>query len=68
MGRETDTYIHQKACEIRYRNKSVSKTPRGKKGEEVIVKLKIDDAAIEEGRDKIYVFTDKTYDKKVYTL
>lgn len=68
MGKETDTYIHQKASEIRYQNKFVSKTPRGKKGEKVLVELKIDDDAIGEGRDKIYVFTDKTYDKKVYTL
>ena len=68
MGKETDTYIHQKASEIRYRNKVVSRTPRGKRDDKVLVELKIDDAAIGEGRDKIYVFTDKTYDKKVYTL
>ena len=68
MGKETDTYIHQKASEIRYRNKVVSSTPRGKRDDKVLVELKIDDAAIGEGRDKIYVFTDKTYDKKVYSL
>jgi len=68
MGKETDTYIHQKASEIRYQNKIVSKTPRGKRDKKVIIKLKIDGSAIGEGNDKIYVFTDKTYDKKEYVL
>ena len=68
MGKETDTYIHQKASEIRYQNKIVSKSPRGKRDKKVIIKLKIDGSAIGEGNDKIYVFTDKTYDKKEYVL
>jgi len=68
MGKETDTYIHQKANEIKYRGKLVSKTPRGTKDEKVLVELKIEDAVIGKGQDKIYVFTDKTYYKKVYSL
>ncbi|MFX1343478.1 MAG: peptidase U32 family protein [Promethearchaeota archaeon] len=68
MGKKTDTYIHQNADEIKYQNKIVSKTPRGKKDKKVLIELKIDDIAIGDGRDKIYVFTDKTYDKKEYSL
>jgi putative protease len=68
MGKDTDTYIHQKASEIRFQSKIVSKTPRGKRDKKVLIELKIDDTPIGEGRDKIYVFTDKTYDKKEYTL
>ncbi|MBY8992518.1 MAG: U32 family peptidase, partial [Candidatus Lokiarchaeota archaeon] len=68
MGNNTDTYIHQEAKEIRYNGKFVNKTPRGTKDEEVKIELKIDDTAIGEGSDKVYVFTDKTYDKKVYSL
>ncbi len=61
MGKETDTYIHQKANEIKYQGKLVSKTPRGTKDEKVSVELKIEDVVIGKGQDKIYVFTDKTY-------
>ncbi|MFX1425198.1 MAG: peptidase U32 family protein [Promethearchaeota archaeon] len=68
MGKKTSTYIHQKASEIKYRNKFVNKTPRGTKDERITIELKLDDTARGEGYDKIYVFTDKTYDKKVYSL
>ena len=68
MGKETDTYIHQKASEIKYRNKFVRKTPRGTSDEIVKIELGIDDCAIGGGDEKIFVFTDKTYDKKVYSL
>ncbi|MFX0030889.1 MAG: hypothetical protein ACFE8B_16870, partial [Candidatus Hermodarchaeota archaeon] len=68
MGKKTSTYIHQKASEIKYRSKFVNKTPRGTKDERITIELKLDDTARGEGYDKIYVFTDKTYDKKVYSL
>jgi hypothetical protein len=68
MGKETDTYIHQKASEIKYLNKFVRKTPRGTGDEIVKIELGIDDCAIGGGDEKIFVFTDKTYDKKVYSL
>jgi putative protease len=66
MSKNTETYIHQKAKEIRYLNKLVKKTPRGTRNENVSIELKIDDIAI--GGDKIYIFTDRTYEKKVYSL
>jgi putative protease len=66
MGKETDTYVHQKAMEIRYKNKNVHKTPRGKKNAVIKVELKLDDV-VQDG-DNIYVFTDRTYEKKVYSL
>jgi putative protease len=68
MGKETDTYIHQKAREIIYQNRPVKKTPRGTQNAKILCELKIDDSAIGEGKDKIYVFTDRTYSKKVYSL
>lgn len=68
MGNKTDTYIHQRAQDIRYQNKIVNKTPRGTRDNKILVELKVDNTVIEGGEDKIYIFTDKTYDKKVYTL
>lgn len=68
LGKKTDTYIHQKALEIKYHNKFVKKTPRGTREKKVQIDLKIDEVAIGNGKDKIYVFTDRTYDKQVYSL
>jgi len=49
-------------------SKLLNKTTRGTKDEKVLVELKTEDAVIGKGQDKIYVFTDKTYHKKVYSL
>ena len=68
MGKETDTYVHQNADKIKYQNRQVTKTPRGTKNATIICELKIDDVAMGSGKDKIYVFTDRTYPKKVYSL
>ncbi len=68
MGKETDTYVHQNAGKIKYQNRQVTKTPRGTKNAKILCELKIDDSAIGEGKDNIYVFTDRTYPKKVYSL
>ena len=68
MAKETDTYIHQRAKEIKYRNKYVKKSPRGTKGVNILVDMKINGVAIGDGHDKVYVFTDKTYGKKNYSL
>jgi putative protease len=61
MGNNTDTYIHQKAEVIKFKEKQVSKTPRGTKEKPIFVKLGINGKAIGNGEDKIYIFTDKTY-------
>ena len=68
MGKQTDAYVHQNAEKIKYQNRQVTKTPRGTKNATIICELKIDDVAMGDGKDKIYVFTDKTYPKKVYSL
>ncbi len=68
MGKDTDTYIHQKAEKVKFQEKFVKKTPRGTKNEKVIIELELKDIAIGNGQDKIYVFTDKTYYKKKYSL
>ncbi|MFX1457356.1 MAG: peptidase U32 family protein [Promethearchaeota archaeon] len=68
MGKETDTYIHQKVGEIFYQNRQVTKTPRGTNNKKIICELKLDDKAKGEGRDKVYIFTDRTYGKKTYSL
>ncbi|MFX1393256.1 MAG: peptidase U32 family protein [Promethearchaeota archaeon] len=68
MGKETDTYIHQKAISIEYEGKAVNKTPRGKLNNIIKIELKLDNVAVGNGKDKIYVFTDKTYHKKKYKL
>ncbi len=61
MGNNTDTYIHQKAEVIKFKEKHINKTPRGTKEKPIFVKLRINGKAIGNGEDKIYIFTDKTY-------
>lgn len=68
MGKDTNTYIHQKAEKVKFQEKLVKKTPRGTKNKKVIIVLELKDSAIGNGQDKIYVFTDKTYYKKKYSL
>ncbi len=68
MGKNTDTYIHQRAKIINYEGEVVTKTPRGSKTKPISVELKINGKAIGNGQDKIYIFTDKTYKKKIYSL
>jgi putative protease len=68
MGKNSDTYIHQKANLIKYLGKNVNKTPRGTKNKEILVELKIKEPAIGNRVDKVYIFTDKTYWKKKYSL
>ena len=61
MFNNKDTYIHQKAEFIKFKEKQVSKTPRGTKEKPIFAKLRINGKAIGNGEDKIYIFTDKTY-------
>ena len=68
MGNNTDTYIYQKVGVIKYQGRIVKKTPRGTNNKKAIIELEVNDKVIGNGQDNIYVFTDKTYHKKKYTL
>ncbi|NHK33039.1 MAG: U32 family peptidase, partial [Asgard group archaeon] len=68
MGKETDTYVHQKVQKVRYQGKEVDKTPRGSKNKKIAIELKVLDEVAGNGKDKVYVFTDKTYYKRKYSL
>jgi putative protease len=68
MGKQTNTYIHQKAKEIKYKGKIIDKTPRGTSNNKVEIEMKINEFANGNGQDKLYIFTDKTYKKKKYSL
>ncbi len=68
MGNNTDTYIHQRAKIIKFKKKRVKKTPRGTKEKPLLAELKIDGKVVSNGEDKIYVFTDRTYKKRNYSL
>jgi len=68
MGNNTDTYIHQKAEIIKFKEKKVKKTPRGTKEKPLLADLKVDGKVVSNGEDKIYVFTDRTYKKRNYSL
>jgi putative protease len=68
MGRNTDTYIHQKVKKIKYRDKIVDKSPRGTKDKKIIIELEVNDDVVGNEQDRVYVFTDKTYKKKKYSL
>ena len=68
MGENTDTYIHQKADLIKYQGKNVTKTPRGTKDKCLTIDLKIKGKIEAIEKDKVFIFTDKTYWKKTYSL
>jgi len=68
MSNNTDTYIHQKAKIIKFKEKKVKKTPRGTKEKPLFAELKVDGKVVSNGEDKIYVFTDRTYKKRNYSL
>ena len=68
MGKTTDTYLHQKAKLILHKGKKVDKTPRGSKEKEVEIELHLNKPVIGNGQDKVYVFTDRTYKKRTYSL
>ncbi len=67
MGKNTDTYIHQKAKKIYYNGKIVEETPKGTKEHAIPIELQLEETAIG-GKDYIYIFTDKTFKKKMYSL
>jgi len=68
MGKNTDTYLHQKAKKIIYEGKLVDRTPRGTAKNKIRVKLHVEGKVIGNGEDTIYIFTDKTYKSKKYSL
>ena len=68
LGKKNDTYVHQQAEIIKYKSKKVEKTPRGTKKENVIVELKLNEPIEGNSIEKVYIFTDKTYYKKEYSL
>ena len=68
LGKKTDTYIHQKANSIKYKGKIINKTPRGKLENIIRVELEVDEVVIGDGMDKVFIFTDRTYGKKDYSL
>ncbi len=68
MGKKTDTYIHQSAEFIYYKGKSVDQTPKGTKNIKVEIELKINEPIFGSGKDKLYIFTDKTYETQTYSL
>ncbi|RLI44351.1 hypothetical protein DRO61_12255 [Candidatus Bathyarchaeota archaeon] len=68
MGKNTDTYIHQKAKLIIFKKKNVNKTPRGTKDKPIFAELNVNEPVIGNGQDKVYVFTDRTYKKRTYSL
>ena len=68
MGNNTDTYIHQMAKIIKFKGKEVNKTPRGTKEKPLLAELKVNGKVISNGEDIIYIFTDRTYKKRNYSL
>ncbi|MFX1378448.1 MAG: peptidase U32 family protein [Promethearchaeota archaeon] len=68
MGRQSNTYIHQKVKKIMNQGELINKTPRGSNNKKVIIELEVDDKVSGDGLDKVYVFTNKTYHKKKYSL
>jgi hypothetical protein len=46
----------------------VTKTPRGTKDKNLTIELKIEEKNETLEKDKVFIFTDKTYWKKTYSL
>ncbi|MFX0005221.1 MAG: peptidase U32 family protein [Promethearchaeota archaeon] len=68
MGKKTDTYLHQCVEKIWNQGNLVNKTQRGTSNKKVNINLEVKDNVMGNGLDKVYVFTDKTYHKKKYSL
>ena len=68
MGKNTDTYWHQKAEEIMYNGQLVEETPQGTKKQRIEINLRVDGEVQGNGKDLLYIFTDKTYKLKKYSL
>ncbi|MFX0075511.1 MAG: peptidase U32 family protein [Candidatus Hermodarchaeota archaeon] len=68
LGQNTDTYLHQKAKEIIYDGELVEKTPYGTRSKKIRAKLRVDEEVVGNGEDIVYIFTDKTYKTKKYSL
>ncbi|MFO7797617.1 MAG: peptidase U32 family protein [Promethearchaeati archaeon] len=68
MGKQSDTYIHQKAGRLQYKGKIVNKTPRGTKQNKKLVQMKVKEEPETNGNDKVYIFTNKTYRKQKYSF
>ena len=67
MSKKSDTYLHQHALEIIFEGKNINKTPRGTKKEKILIDLKVNEPVIG-NIDNIYIFTDKTYKTRSYSL
>ena len=67
MSKKSDTYLHQYALEIIFEGKNINKTPRGTKKEKILIDLKVNEPVIG-NIDNIYIFTDKTYKTRSYSL
>lgn len=68
IGRKTDTYVHQKAKSIKHNGKDVVKSPRGTRKNEILVELIVDSDDNIQQQDDFFIFTDKTYKKRSYSL
>lgn len=68
MGNNTDTYIHQEAEIIINDGQKVEKSPRGTSDNKVMVKLRVKEETEQNGKDHVYIFTNKTYEKQEYSL
>lgn len=68
MGKETDTYLHQTAGIIKEEGKEVMKSKRSTKQNENTIELLVNEPVVGEGKDKVYIFTDKTYGTKDYSM
>ena len=68
MGKQNDTYIHQNANLLKYNGRKTDKTPRGTKKTPIRIKLKLEKPAKGNGKEKVYIFTNKTYGTGSYKL
>ncbi|MHA1340942.1 MAG: peptidase U32 family protein [Promethearchaeota archaeon] len=59
----SNTYFHQKIKKIIFNGKIIQKTQKATKNKPIIVFIPMDEV-VEAKKDRIYIFTDKTYEKR----
>ena len=63
-GSSSDTYLRQKVYFIEINGKRVNSTPKATEKKPITIKIKVNKSVSSGKKDEIYLFTDKTYERR----
>jgi putative protease len=66
LGKNSETYVHQTENKMYLDGNLLDKSPRGRKSQPYLIYLKVNGDV--EINDNVYIFTDKTYKSRSYSL